>query len=191
MKNVIALAIVIGLFAVPAMAADDSATANVEINVEAYCEITVEPGVLDMTVDQDQDPLPPVSEGQHQATTPFELQCNSNSSVVLTVDYASNCVIVTPGMKTGDEWPTAYTGGSPNSGATNGIGYGLALTIDGVGTFGWDPALGNCNLTAPPGISTGEIKINSYIDSGRDIAQNNIAAIGLYTGVVTMTVTTF
>lgn len=163
------------------------ATSDVEIEVLPYCGVVVEPGLLDMnvtTVVADAT----ASEGQHQATTTFKVQGNQAFNVVLTVDLTTAAVQVTAGMEGGlaSLYPTATMD------PANAIGYGMTLSnLTTPASDGWTPGELNCNLVFPAGLSEGQIKINSYLDSGRstlDGYDGKLARPGSYTGVVTLTV---
>ena len=191
MKKLILLAVV-ALIAAPVMAAD----VPVEINVVEYCAIDIGTAVLDMTVNELQGDNPTVAEGTHQATATFEAVGNSTFTVTVTPEYKSNATIYTSGMVggVGDEYPTAYTGGAPNTAGTNGIGFGLTIQNVTAATapVAYDPAVVGVTTGFTAGVSEGKLLINTYLDSGRSgIAGpdgGNLAEVGLYTTVLTLTV---
>lgn len=195
----LALMAVVALMAAPVLAQEPphDATAAVEIEVVEYVAVVIVPGLLDMTVSQTEgDALAAanISEGVHQATTPFQVQGNDSFTVQVIPAWKSNSVIHTPGSEggIGDQWPTAYTGGTPNTEFTNGIGFGLSIANLTAGTAdGWTPAEGDCHLAFNPGVSDGSMKINTYVDSGRSgipgAAGGELAPIGTYTTVLYLT----
>lgn len=174
------------LMAVPAMAAELVDTSVVTITVDPYCAIMVPPGTLTMDV-TDVQATATASEGTHEATTTFKAQGNQAFNVVLTVDEETAAVIVTAGMEggIGDPYPTA------RKDTANAIGYGMALTNQTTPAVdAWTPAEHDCHLAFPVGLSDGQIKINSYLDSGRSTIlgyTGYLAAPGTYSGTVTLT----
>ena len=197
MKRILFAIAAVALLSLPALAAQDTATAAVEIKVEPYCEFKVASslGVLDMIVNQDQDPLPDVHEGLHQATLNFEFWCNTECTLTVESEHTSGQVIETPGAPgvVGDLYPTAYIGNDP---ANAGIGFGLAVTVEG---GPWIPYLpdsgspqtvpGKSQQTVAAGKNDGTLKINTYVDSGRN-APDNLAPPGDYVGQLNLTLTT-
>jgi len=187
MKKLLGILAVLALLAVPAVAGT-AANSTVTINVASYCGIVVAPGGLTMAVTSPEVGAT-ASEGQHQATTTFKAQGNVPFNVVLTANETTGAVQVTQGMEggIGDPYPTARMD------ADNAIGYGVALskTSGTPAADGWTPADLNCHLTFPVGLSDGQIKINSYLDSGRSTIigyDGHLAVPGTYTGTLTVTV---
>lgn len=195
MKRMLGIMAVVALLASPALAAD--AEANVSIEVVEYIAIVTAPGLLDMTVSQTEgDALAAgnISEGVHQATNTFQVQGNDTYTLEVVPAWVSNSVIHTPGSEgnLGDQWPTAYTGGAPADPPTNGIGFGLSIRNETLGTAdGWTPSEGKCSVAFDAGVSDGSMKINTYVDSGRSgipgAAGGELAPIGTYTTVLYLT----
>ena len=188
MKMLLGIMAVIALFAVPGMAAD----VPVAIHVDAYCAVVEVPTVLAMTVN-DVDGAP-ASDGLHQATGAFKVQGNKAFTAELTSQYVSNSAGAVQG---GGEpvYPTAYIGGT-NSDPTKGIGFGPGiLDLTNGGTAGdWSGTTCKIAMSFAAGMTTGKIRINSYLNSGRTGIPLNgafdggqVAVPGDYTGKLILT----
>jgi len=197
----LAIMAVVALIAGPAIATEPigpEGTVGVEINVVAYCAVEIAPAPMVMEVNDIQAPggSPVIDEGHHEATTTFQVVGNDTFTVTVTPAYKSNSTIWTPGSEggEGDEWPTAYTGGAPNTPGTNGIGFGLSIrNLTDATSDPWSPTEGDCHLPFSPGVSDAKLTINTYLDSGRsDIPGpfgGELAEIGTYTSTLTLTLT--
>jgi hypothetical protein len=188
-KKLLGIVAVVALMAVPAMAVD----VPVMIHVSPYCGIVTAPGTLTMTVNDVYHTGVALSEGLHQATTLFSVQGNQAFNVTLTAPYISNgSGPFLPGQ-TANGYPTAYIGGTPNGTGTNGIGFGVTiLNLTNNTNAGWAAPAASTALQFPAGASNGQIRINTYIDSGRSnlvmLDGGKMAEPGDYATTLVMTV---
>jgi len=180
MKKVLGILAVVALLTAPVMAADVPVT----ITVSPYCAIVTAPGALVMTANDVQHSGVAVYNGLHQAETPFTVQGNKSFTATLTSQFTSNSAGDVPGG-TQPTYPTAYIGGT-NSDLTKGIGFGPSVVglTNGGADLGWNGIALKETVSLNAGVTSGTIRINTYIDSGRTgvaLGGGQAAGPGTYT----------
>ena len=188
MKKIVTLIAVLAIMAMSTFAmAATAGTVTVVLDVQSFMDLTAGTALhLDVNSPQDLASLTPTAFGGA-----FTLRSNVAATLTVVPDAVTQSVIWTSGMPTGSGpyySPTAYLA---DNHASWGLGYGLTCIIDTVGTSWNFESPGSLVIPVAVGTHTGQFSVNSYLDSVRPPAgqTSNLAPVGLYTSVLTLTIT--